>query len=269
MNGPAATASAPARRADAGTVRLGARDAAGLVLCGDVYGAPYDLLAAFLVVRPDRLRGIVTRWRSAGYGETGRLGAGPAWCWLTRAGLGVTGQPYTYARPAVARLAHIRAVLAVRLSLEASAALRSRIIARFTELETERTQINERLTALDRATGQRDDPGLLDSLPMLGDILAGAPPSLQTRLFAALGLELIYNKEDHQVHHLRHHHPQHTNRAGRHHRRQRTTHHPGRPGRIGPFFTTTPECGWSAHHHNQSGDGTAVRGLRRRGPVRG
>jgi hypothetical protein len=55
---------------------------------------------------------------------TGRLGAGPVWCWLTRAGLGVTGQPYTQTRPAAARLAHIRAVLAVRLSLEASLAYR-------------------------------------------------------------------------------------------------------------------------------------------------
>jgi hypothetical protein len=78
-------------------------------------------------------------------------------------------------------------------------ALRSRIIARFTELETERTEINERLATLERATGQRDDPGLLDALPMLGDILADAPPSLQARLFAAVGLELIYNKQDHQV----------------------------------------------------------------------
>jgi hypothetical protein len=122
MNGSAVTGTAPPRRADAGTVRLGPRDAAGLVLCGDMYGAPYDLLAAFLGVRPDRARGIVARWRTAGYVATGRLGAGPAWCWLTRAGLGVTGQPYTPARPAVARLAHIRAVLAIRLSLEASPA---------------------------------------------------------------------------------------------------------------------------------------------------
>jgi len=48
--------------------------------------------------------------------------AGPAWCWLTRAGLAVTGQPYTPARPAAARLAHLRAVLAVRLALEAGQA---------------------------------------------------------------------------------------------------------------------------------------------------
>jgi hypothetical protein len=122
MNGPGVVALA--RRADAGTVRLGLRDVAGLVLLGDMYGAPYDLLAAYLHVRPDRLRGIAARWRAAGYVATGRLGAGPAWCWLTRAGLAVTGQPYTPARPAAARLAHIRAVLAVRLSLEASPAYR-------------------------------------------------------------------------------------------------------------------------------------------------
>jgi hypothetical protein len=122
MNGPAVTALA--RRADAGTVRLGLRDVAGLVLLGDMYGAPYDLLAAYLRVRPDRLRAIVARWRAAGYVATARLGAGPPWCWLTRAGLAVTGQPYTPVRPAAARLAHLRAVLAVRLSLEASPAYR-------------------------------------------------------------------------------------------------------------------------------------------------
>ena len=106
---------AHARRSDAGTVRLGQRDEAGLVLAGEMYGASYDLLASFLGVRPDRLRAIVARWRHAGYVATARLGPGPAWCWLTRAGLAVTGQPYTPTRPAVARLAHIRAVLATRL----------------------------------------------------------------------------------------------------------------------------------------------------------
>jgi len=107
----------PGRRADAGSVRLGGRDVAGLLLCGEMYGAPYDLLAAFLGVREDRARGIVARWRRAGYAATGRLGPGPAWCWLTRSGLSVTGLGYAPARPALGRLAHIRAVLAVRLSL--------------------------------------------------------------------------------------------------------------------------------------------------------
>jgi hypothetical protein len=66
----------PARRADAGSVRLGGRDVAGLLLAGEMYGAPYDLLAAFLGVRDDRLRGIVARWRRAGYAATGRSGRG-------------------------------------------------------------------------------------------------------------------------------------------------------------------------------------------------
>src|SRR5215831_10019854 len=78
-------------------------------------------------------------------------------------------------------------------------ALRSRIIERFTELETERTQINDRLAALDRAAGRQDEPGLLDALPLLGDALPRLPAAIQARLFAAFGLELIYNKQDHQV----------------------------------------------------------------------
>jgi hypothetical protein len=57
--------------------------------------------------------------RRAGYAQTARLGPGPAWCWLTRSGLAVTGQRYGPARPALARLAHIRAVLAIRMSLQA------------------------------------------------------------------------------------------------------------------------------------------------------
>jgi hypothetical protein len=108
------------RRSDAGVIRLTGRDAAGLLLCGEMYGAPYDLLAVALAVREDRLRGIVARWRRAGLATTARLGPGPAWCWLTRAGLAATGLRYAPARPALARLAHIRAVLAIRLSLEAS-----------------------------------------------------------------------------------------------------------------------------------------------------
>ena len=89
------------------------------MLCAEHYGAPYHLLAAALGVRPDRLRGIVARWRHAGYAETGILGPGPAWCWLTPAGMKQTGPGYPATRPALGRLAHIRAVLAVRLWLEA------------------------------------------------------------------------------------------------------------------------------------------------------
>ena len=106
------------RRADAGLIRLTEPDVAGLVLCAEQYGAPYDLFATALDVRPDRLRAVVARWRHAGYAATGTLGPGPAWCWLTNAGMTVTGLGYPAVRPAISRLAHIRAVLAVRLWLE-------------------------------------------------------------------------------------------------------------------------------------------------------
>jgi hypothetical protein len=76
-------------------------------------------------VREDRLRAIVARWRRAGYAATGRLGPGPGWCWLTRPGLAVTGLGFASGVPALARLAHLRAVLAVRLSLEAGDAWRA------------------------------------------------------------------------------------------------------------------------------------------------
>jgi hypothetical protein len=116
------TADRPARRADAGTIRLSQRDIDGLLLCGEHYGAPYDLLAAALRVPPDRLPAIVARWRRAGYADTGRLGPGPGWCWLTRAGMTATGLGFPAVRPALGRLAHIRAVLAARLWLQASPA---------------------------------------------------------------------------------------------------------------------------------------------------
>ncbi len=82
------------RRADTGTVRLTGRDISGLILAAEQYGTPYDLLAAALDVRGDRLRGILARWRRAGYAATGTLGPGPPWCWLTPAGMAVTGLAY-------------------------------------------------------------------------------------------------------------------------------------------------------------------------------
>ena len=110
-------ATGAARRADYGAVHLGRRDIDGLILCAEHYGAPYDLLAAALGAQPARLRGITARWRRAGYAATGRLGPGPAWCWLTPAGMTAAGLGYPATRPALARLAHIRAVLAARLWL--------------------------------------------------------------------------------------------------------------------------------------------------------
>jgi len=109
------SASRPSRRADAGSVRLSQRDIDGLLLCGEHYGAPADLLAATLRVNEERLPAITARWRRAGYAETGRLGPGPGWCWLTRDGMIATGLRFPAVRPALGRLAHIRAVLAARI----------------------------------------------------------------------------------------------------------------------------------------------------------
>jgi hypothetical protein len=109
-------------RADYGAIRLGQRDIDGLILCAEHFGAPYDLLAAALGAQPARLRGITARWRRDGCAATGRLGPGPAWCWLTPAGMTAAGLGYPATRPALARLAHIRAVLAARLWLQASPA---------------------------------------------------------------------------------------------------------------------------------------------------
>jgi hypothetical protein len=111
-----------ARRADAGVIQLTGRDIDGLLLCGEHYGAPYDLLAAALHVPQGRLPAIARRWRRTGYAATGRLGPGPGWCWLTRDGMTATGLGFPALRPALGRLAHIRAVLAARLWLEAGPA---------------------------------------------------------------------------------------------------------------------------------------------------
>jgi hypothetical protein len=70
------------------------------------------------------MRAITQRWRTAGLASTGTLGPGPAWCWLTPAGMTACGMAYPARPPALARLAHIRAVLAVRLWLESGQAYR-------------------------------------------------------------------------------------------------------------------------------------------------
>jgi hypothetical protein len=108
------------RRSDAGLIRLTGRDITGLCLTAEHYAAPYDLLGAALTARPARLRAIVARWRAAGYARTQVLAPGPAWCWLTPAGMTACGYPWQASPPALARLAHIRAVLAARMWLTAT-----------------------------------------------------------------------------------------------------------------------------------------------------
>jgi hypothetical protein len=118
----APAAARPARRADAGRVRLSQRDIDGLLMVGEHYGAPADLLAAALRTQEARLPAITARWRRAGYAATGRLGPGPGWYWLTRDGMTATGLGFPAREPSLGRLAHIRAVLAARLWLTAGPA---------------------------------------------------------------------------------------------------------------------------------------------------
>jgi hypothetical protein len=96
------------------------RDIAGLLFTGDMYGVQLDQLAAWLRISPAGARAAVARWRARGQAESARLGPGPAWVWLTRDGLAACGLRYAPAAPALSRLAHLRAITAVRLALESS-----------------------------------------------------------------------------------------------------------------------------------------------------
>jgi hypothetical protein len=73
------------------------------------------------------------------------------------------------------------------------------VLARFTELEDERTQINTQLTGLAKTDTGPGDPTLLDALPMLGDLLADASARLQQQLHEAFDLQALYKKNMHQV----------------------------------------------------------------------
>jgi hypothetical protein len=96
------------------------RDTAGLLFAAEMYGVQLDHLAVVLGVSPARARAIAAMWRDRGYAESARLGPGAPWTWVTRAGLAACGLRYTAAPPALGRLAHIRAVAAVRLALESA-----------------------------------------------------------------------------------------------------------------------------------------------------
>src|ERR1700722_8902712 len=96
---------------------LAVRNADALIFTADMYGLQLDQLAE-LAGGAAAARATAARWRALGYADTARLGPGPAWLWVTRTGLAACGRAYAPARPALSRLAHIRAVTACRLALE-------------------------------------------------------------------------------------------------------------------------------------------------------
>lgn len=96
-----------------------------LVFVGEMYGIQLDQLAAVLGATPRRTAARVARWRAADVADAAVLSAGPRWVWLTKTGLAACGLPYRAAAPGLSRLAHLRAVTAVRLALAATPEFRS------------------------------------------------------------------------------------------------------------------------------------------------
>src|SRR6202034_4945027 len=90
-----------------------------LLFVAEMYGVQLDQLGAVLGVSDRRSADIAARWVACGHAQTGRLGPGARWAWLTKAGLTACGLPYAASPPALSRLAHLRAVTAARLALEA------------------------------------------------------------------------------------------------------------------------------------------------------
>jgi hypothetical protein len=118
---PTRASGAPARA----SAHLAARDIAGMLFTADMYAVQLDQLAAVLGVGEPRARAIAAGWRRSRHAELARIGPGPAWVWLTRPGLAACGLPFPATPPALSRLAHLRAVTAARLALEATASYRA------------------------------------------------------------------------------------------------------------------------------------------------
>jgi hypothetical protein len=87
-------------------------------------GVQLDLLALLLDRTDRQVRAVVRRWTERKLVRSSRLSTGPAWIWLTAAGLQACGIRYPATPPALGRLAHIRAVTAIRLALERTPAYR-------------------------------------------------------------------------------------------------------------------------------------------------
>lgn len=133
----------------------------------------------------------------------------------------------------------------------ALSALRTQIVARFTELEAESTQIKQRLAVLTPAVQLDQDPTLLDDLPVLGDVLTGAAPPVQAQLLQALepncstaraGASSPCGRPS----------PSHPRRRCRYHRTQRTRRHRRSSGSV-PL--ATPLDSPDRHNHGSRGRG--------------
>jgi hypothetical protein len=114
-----------ASTAQSRTWQPGDRDRTGLPFVAEMYGVQLDQLAVLLDITPRQAAAAAARWAGRGLAESAALSPGPRWIWLTRAGLLACGARYTAAPPALPRLAHIRAVTAVRLALQTTPGYRA------------------------------------------------------------------------------------------------------------------------------------------------
>lgn len=106
--------------AGTGSSQFMQRDIDALLFVAEMYAVQLDHLAVVLGVPEARAGAIALGWRRSGHADSARIGPGRAWVWLTRAGLAACGLRYGATAPALSRLAHLRAVVSVRLALEAA-----------------------------------------------------------------------------------------------------------------------------------------------------
>ena len=115
----------------AGEAIFSGLDSALLRFVAEMYAVQLDQLAALLAdwgeegdESSGNVRRRVSRWRAAGYVETGQLSAGEPWIWGTRKGLDAFGIRVKLAKPSPRLLRHAHAVTELRLALQRTTALR-------------------------------------------------------------------------------------------------------------------------------------------------
>ena len=78
--------------------------------------------------------------------------------------------------------------------------MRKRHLAAFTDLETQRDQINAKLAGLAKETcEQGGDPPCWTPSRFLGDVLSELPNRIKQQLFEAFDLAMLYHKKDNQI----------------------------------------------------------------------
>ena len=82
---------------------------------------------------------------------------------------------------------------------KAAQAMRSRCSQRFTELHTERQDIETQIHAIDATPARDDHAELLDAIPLLPGNLSQFPERIQAALYQAFDMQLLYRKDMHQV----------------------------------------------------------------------